>query len=138
MFLPLRLSDDDGAHFHPGECTIRQGIAFRQAPDHAAGPIPKIALDEIECVSDPEAGNGGVHRVLCGAAARVAEIHVPRCQLAMDPVERRRGQRQNLTLGSAVRTASPTPSAPNWPTSIPQRSAPIGVDRDEIGAMRRL
>jgi Ribulose-phosphate 3 epimerase family len=24
MFLPLRLSDDDGAHFHPGEGTIRQ------------------------------------------------------------------------------------------------------------------
>ena len=74
----------------------RQGIALRQPPDHAAGPIPKIALDEIECVSDPEAGDGRVHRVSRGAAARVAEIHVPRCQLAMDPVERRRGQRQDL------------------------------------------
>lgn len=39
-----------------------QGIALRQAPDHAAGSMPKIALDEIECVSDPEAGNGRVHR----------------------------------------------------------------------------
>jgi NADPH:quinone reductase-like Zn-dependent oxidoreductase len=27
IFRHLRLSDDDGAHFHPGECPIRQGIA---------------------------------------------------------------------------------------------------------------
>jgi hypothetical protein len=42
VFRPLRLSDDDGAHFHGEECTIREGITLRQPPDHLAGALKSI------------------------------------------------------------------------------------------------